>query len=150
VVLGGLVALVAAQVLDDVLQFSLQRPVEQVSLLPFPNRVKSVALATLGGVLRPLSKASAGGVALALGPRSALLPIVTVGAAVGAIITYSQHRRRYLVALESADASATNGSCPSADKSTPSSCSPRRCSVSYPVNRCGRGSSVFSITPFPK
>ncbi|MGE0158081.1 MAG: cyclic nucleotide-binding domain-containing protein [Gemmatimonadales bacterium] len=101
-VLGGLFTLIVAQAVDDVLQFSLQRPVEQVSLLPFPNRVKSVALATLGGVLRPLSKASAGGIALALGPRSALLPVITVGAAVSALVTYSQHRRRYLFALESA------------------------------------------------
>ena len=101
-VLGGLVMLVAAQALDDVLQFSLQRPVEQVSLLPFPSRVKSVALATLGGVLRPLSKASAGGIALVLGPRSAVLPVVTVVAALAAVVTYSRHRRRYLFALESA------------------------------------------------
>jgi HEAT repeat protein len=100
--LGGLAALIVAQALDDVLQFSLQRPVEQVSLLPFPGRVKSVALATLGGVLRPLSKASAGAVALALGPRSAALPAVTVAAAAAALLTYSRHRRRYLFALESA------------------------------------------------
>lgn len=101
-VVGGLVALVVAQALDDILQFSLQRPVEQVSLLPFPTRVKSVALATLGGVLRPLSKASAGGIALVLGPRSALLPAITVATAVAAAVTYSRHRRRYLSALESA------------------------------------------------
>ena len=55
-VFGGLSMLVIAQALDDILQFSLQKPVEQVSLLPFPGRVKSVALATLGGVLRPLSE----------------------------------------------------------------------------------------------
>ncbi len=101
-VFGGLAALVVAQALDDILQFSLQRPVEQVSLLPFPTRVKSVALATLGGVLRPLSKASAGGIALVLGPRSALLPTITVATAVAAAVTYSRHRRRYLSALESA------------------------------------------------
>ncbi|MEQ1855228.1 MAG: cyclic nucleotide-binding domain-containing protein [Longimicrobiales bacterium] len=99
---GGLAALVVAQALDDVLQFSLQRPVEQVSLLPFPARVKSVAAATLGGVLRPLSKASAGGIALALGPRSALLPLITVGTALVAAATYSRHRRRYISALEGA------------------------------------------------
>jgi HEAT repeat protein len=99
---GGLAALVAAQALDDILQFSLQRPVEQVSLLPFPARVKSVAAATLGGVLRPLSKASAGGIALAVGPRSLLLPLITVGTAVIAAATYSRHRRRYISALESA------------------------------------------------
>jgi HEAT repeat protein len=101
-VLGGLVMLVAAQALDDILQFSVQRPVERVSLLPFPSRVKSIASATLGGVLRPLAKASAGGIALALGPRSAALPIVTVAAALAALVTYSRHRRRYLFALESA------------------------------------------------
>jgi HEAT repeat protein len=99
---GGLAALVVAQALDDILQFSLQRPVEQVSLLPFPARVKSVALATLGGVLRPLSKASAGGIALAVGPRSALLPLITVATALAAAFTYSRHRRRYISALESA------------------------------------------------
>ena len=52
-----------AQALDDILQFSLQKPVEQVSLLPFPGRIKSAALATLGGVLRPLAKATGGGIA---------------------------------------------------------------------------------------
>ena len=101
-VVGGLAALVVAQALDDILQFSLQRPVEQVSLLPFPARVKSVALATLGGVLRPLSKATGGGIALVLGPRSALLPMITVGAALVAAVTYSRHRRRYISALEGA------------------------------------------------
>jgi len=99
---GGLAALVVAQAVDDVLQFSLQRPVEQVSMLPFPARMKSVAAATLGGVLRPLSKASAGGIALALGPRSVLLPAITVGTALVAAVTYSRHRRRYISALESA------------------------------------------------
>jgi len=94
--------LVAAQALDDVLQFSLQKPVEQVSLLPFPNRVKSVALATLGGVLRPLSKASAGGVALTLSSRPEFLPFATVAAALTAAFTYSRHRRRYLTALDGA------------------------------------------------
>jgi len=101
-VVGGLYMLVVAQALDDILQFSLQKPVEQVSLLPFPNRVKSVALATLGGVLRPLSKASAGGVALALAGRAELLPFATVAAALTAAFTYSRHRRRYLTALDSA------------------------------------------------
>ncbi len=101
-VVGGLYMLVAAQALDDILQFSLQKPVEQVSLLPFPNRVKSVALATLGGVLRPLSKASAGGVALALASRPQLLPYATVAAALTAAVTYSRHRKRYITALDSA------------------------------------------------
>ncbi|MDH3207028.1 MAG: cyclic nucleotide-binding domain-containing protein [Gemmatimonadota bacterium] len=101
-VIGGLYMLVAAQALDDILQFSLQKPVEQVSLLPFPNRVKSVALATLGGVLRPLSKASAGGVALTLSARPELLPFATVATALTAAFTYSRHRRRYMTALDSA------------------------------------------------
>jgi len=101
-VFGGLTMLVVAQATDDILQFSLQKPVEQVSLLPFPTRTKSVALATLGGVLRPLSKASAGAIALALGTTSALLPYATVAAAVTAALTYTRHRRRYVTALESA------------------------------------------------
>jgi HEAT repeat protein len=101
-VLGGLTMLVAAQALDDTLQFSLQKPVEQVSLLPFPLRVKSVALATLGGVLRPLSKASAGVIALTLSSRQDLLPWATVAAALVATVTYTRHRRRYVSALEGA------------------------------------------------
>lgn len=99
-VLGGLTALVVAQALDDILQFSLQQPVEQVSLLPFPGRVKSAALATLGGVLRPLSKASAGGIALVARPE--MLPFATVASAAVAFATYAQHRRRYMAALEDA------------------------------------------------
>ncbi|HET9948582.1 MAG TPA: hypothetical protein VFQ22_06650, partial [Longimicrobiales bacterium] len=101
-VFGGLYALVIAQALDDILQFSLQKPVEQVSLLPLPNRTKSVTLATLGGVLRPLSKASAGAFALVLGARSPLLPLATVAAALVATLAYSRHKRRYLTALEGA------------------------------------------------
>lgn len=101
-VFGGLFMLVIAQALDDILQFSLQKPVEQVSLLPFPGRVKSVALATLGGVLRPLSKAAAGGIALGLGSQPRLLPLATVASAGAALAAYSRHRQRYMSALEGA------------------------------------------------
>jgi HEAT repeat protein len=101
-VFGGLAAFLFAQALDDVLQFSLQKPVEQVSLLPFPGRVKSTALATLGGVLRPLSKASGGGIALMLATRPQLLPMATVAAAATAVAAYSRHRERYMKALEGA------------------------------------------------
>lgn len=99
---GGLAVLIVAQALDDILQFSLQKPVEQVSLLPFPGRVKSVALATLGGVLRPLSKAAGGGIALAFADTPRLLPIATVGAASVAVGAYSRHRKLYMSALERA------------------------------------------------
>jgi HEAT repeat protein len=101
-VFGGVIVLAAAQALDDILQFSLQKPVEQVSLLPFPSRVKSVVLATLGGVLRPLAKATAGGLALALAGWPELLPIATVMAALLAFGTYTRHRAIYMAALESA------------------------------------------------
>jgi len=101
-VFGGLSMLVVAQALDDILQFSLQKPVEQISLLPFPNRVKSVALATLGGVLRPLSKASGGAIALGLGSRADLLPWATLGSALVAAVTYTRHRLLYVTALEGA------------------------------------------------
>ena len=101
-VFGGVVVLAAAQALDDILQFSLQKPVEQISLLPFPGRVKSVVLATLGGVLRPLAKATAGGLALALAGWPALLPLATVAAALVAFATYTRHRPIYMAALESA------------------------------------------------
>jgi HEAT repeat protein len=99
---GGLLMLVFAQALDDVLQFSLQKPVEQVSLLPFPSRVKSVALATLGGVMRPLSKAAGGGIALAFAGVPRALPLATLVSAGAAVAAYTQHRTRYLRALESA------------------------------------------------
>ena len=101
-VLGGLAVLVVAQALDDILQFSLQKPVEQVSLLPFPSRVKSVAMTTLGGVLRPLSKAAGGGIALALVEQQRLLPVATVASASLAVAAYSSHRGRYMRALEDA------------------------------------------------
>lgn len=101
-IFAGLSMLVVAQALDDILQFSLQKPVEQVSLLPFPARVKSIALATLGGVLRPLSKAAGGGIALALADQPRLLPMATVGAASVAVAAYSRHRVRYMRALEGA------------------------------------------------
>lgn len=101
-VFGGLMALVVAQALDDILQFSLQKPVEQVSMLPFPGRVKSVALATLDGVLRPLSKAAGGGIALGLSGAPHLLPFATIASATVAFGTYTRHRHRYMTALESA------------------------------------------------
>jgi HEAT repeat protein len=101
-VVGGLSMLVVAQALDDMLQFSLQKPVEQVSLLPFPGRVKNAALATLGGVLRPLSKAAAGGIALGLTAHRGLLPVATLAAASAAVVVYTRHRRSYMAALESA------------------------------------------------
>lgn len=101
-ILGGLSMLVVAQALDDILQFSLQKPVEQVSLLPFPSQIKSVALATLGGVLRPLSKAAGGGIALAFADQPHVLPLATVACASVAVATYSRHRDRYMRALEGA------------------------------------------------
>ena len=99
---GGVWALAGLQSLDDILQHSLQKPVEQVSLLPFPAKVKSAVLATLGGVLRPLSKAGAGIIAVVLASRAELLPIVTVVSAASAFFIYTRHRRAYMSALEGA------------------------------------------------
>lgn len=99
---GGVWALAALQSIDDILQHSLQKPVEQVSLLPFPGRVKSAAIATLGGVLRPLSKAAAGGIAILLASRVDLLSWATVIAAASAFFIYTRHRRTYMNALEAA------------------------------------------------
>jgi HEAT repeat protein len=101
-VAGGVWALAGLQSLDDILQHSLQKPVEQVSLLPFPRKVKSAAIATLGGVLRPLSKAAAGGIAIVLASRADLLPIVTALAAASAFLIYTRHRKTYMNALEAA------------------------------------------------
>ncbi len=101
-VLGGVLALAGLQALDDILQFSLQKPVEQVSLLPFPGAKKSAVLATFGGVLRPASKAAAGGLVLLLVGRQELLPLATVLSATVAFVAYTRHRQRYLAALEGA------------------------------------------------
>jgi len=101
-VAGGLAVLAVAQALDDILQFSLQKPVEQVSLLPFPARTKSVTLATMGGVLRPISKAAGGALALVHLARPEVLPLATVAAALAAVAAYSRHRGRYVSALEGA------------------------------------------------
>ena len=84
-VAGGVWALAGLQSLEDILQHSLQKPVEQVSLLPFPRTVKGAVIATLGGVLRPLSKAAAGVIAVVLASRAELLPVVTVISAAGAL-----------------------------------------------------------------
>jgi HEAT repeat protein len=114
-VAGGVMALVALQSIDDIMQFSLQKPVEQVSLLPFPGAVKSAAMATLGGVLRPLSKAAAGGVALGVAARPELLPLATVISAAVAVAIYARHRRTYMAALEGALARHTVDFSPGAD-----------------------------------
>lgn len=101
-VAGGVLALAGLQALDDMLQFSLQKPVEQVSLLPFPGAKKSAVLATLNGVLRPVSKAGAGALALVLAGNQGVLPLATVAAAMVAFVAYTRHRPRYLAALEGA------------------------------------------------
>lgn len=101
-VTGGVYALAGLQSLDDILQHALQKPVEQVSLLPFPGKIKSAAMATLGGVLSPLSKAAAGGLALALATRAELLPLITVASAAVAFMIYTRHRTTYMAALENA------------------------------------------------
>lgn len=89
---GGVWALAGLQSVEDILQHSLQKPVEQVSLLPFPRQVKGAVLATLGGVLRPLSKAAAGLIAVVLASRAELLPVLTVISAAGAFFIYMRHR----------------------------------------------------------
>lgn len=101
-VVGGIFGLAGLQALDDILQFSLQKPVEQVSLLPFPGNRKSAALATLQGVLRPVSKAAAGALALIFAGTQGVLPLLTVAAAMLAFVAYTRHRPRYLAALEGA------------------------------------------------
>lgn len=99
---GGIWPLAGLQITDDVLQFSVQKPVEQVSLLPFPKHVKSATVTTMGGVLRPLSKAGAGVITLLLVTHLGLLPWATVAAALLALVAYTRHRRAYLAALDDA------------------------------------------------
>lgn len=102
VLFGGLWGLAALQALDDILQFSVQKPVEQVSLLPFPGAVKSAAMATLGGVIRPLSKAVGGGLAILLLSKGQVIPILTAASATLAFVVMLRHRKVYLAALEHA------------------------------------------------
>jgi len=101
-VFGGIPLVFLLQVMDDSLRSSIERPAEQVSLLPFPRRIKEPAYTTISGVLRPLARALTAWAAifLALWPLS--LPIATMVAAGGAALLYSRHRRLYLQALEGA------------------------------------------------
>ena len=101
-VFGGIWILAGVQALDDTLQFSVQKPVEQVSLLPFPGPVKSSAMAMLGGVMRPLSKAGGGVIAIFLMTRGNVVPILTAASAGVAFIALLRHRRLYMAALASA------------------------------------------------
>lgn len=105
--LGSFGVLVALQFLDEVLRHSIERPVEQVSLLPFPPRVKNGAHTTLHGVLRPLTKAVGGGIALLLVARPNLIPVVVAVASGGAALALRRHRGLYLHALETALAQHT-------------------------------------------
>ena len=98
-VLGGVWILAALQAVDDILQHSVQRPVEQVSLLPFPGPLKSAAVATLGGVVRPLSEAGAGILAILLATHAGAVPWVMVATAAGALALVARHRRLYMEAL---------------------------------------------------
>lgn len=101
-VLGGVWILAALQAVDDILQHSVQKPVEQVSLLPFPGPLKSASLATLGGVVRPLAEAGAGLLAILLASRTAIVPWITVATAATALALVFRHRRLYMGALEKA------------------------------------------------
>ncbi len=101
-VFSGFLVRAALQVLDDVLQHSLQKPVEQVSLLPFAGRVKSASAATIGGVVKPLSQAAGGLLAIALISQGRLLAFATVATATMAFALLTRHRGLYLAALESA------------------------------------------------
>lgn len=98
-VFGGIWILAALQALDDILQFSVQKPVEQVSLLPFAGAVKSATMATLSGVMRPASKATAGVIAIFLMAQDHVVPILTAAAATATFVLLLRHRRLYMNAL---------------------------------------------------
>lgn len=101
-VFGGVWILAGLQALDDTLQFSVQKPVEQVSLLPFPGVVKSSAMAMMGGVMRPLSKAGGGVIAIFLMSRGQIVPVLTAASAGVAFFALLRHRKLYMAALASA------------------------------------------------
>jgi len=83
-------------------RFSIERPAEQVSLLPYPRRIKEPAYTTISGVLRPLSRAATAWAAVFLVIWPLSLPIATLAAATAAMLLYTRHRKLYLSALEEA------------------------------------------------
>ena len=101
-ILGGIVAIASLRAFEEALGDSLQTPVEQVSLLPFPGKVKSAAVTTLDGVLTPVSTAAAGVMALLLTGRPEWLAPLTVAAGGMAFLVYLRHRSTYMQALEQA------------------------------------------------
>ena len=101
-VLGGLPVLFLLQVMDDSLRNSIEKPAKQVSLLPFPRRVKGPAYTTIGGVLRPAASALTAAAAILMTRQPASLPVATAIAAAAAMLVYTRHRRLYLAALEEA------------------------------------------------
>lgn len=101
-VVGSFWLLVLLQVLEEVLEKAVGRAVEQVSLLPFPPNVKSAAHTTLHGVIRPLSTAVGGVIALLFVTRSEALPYVTALGAGAAFFVLRRHRPLYIHALQEA------------------------------------------------
>jgi HEAT repeat protein/MFS family permease len=102
-VFGTLLAIASLRFLDEALGEAIEKPAQQVTLIPFPPRTKNAAFATLDGVLRPL--AQAGGALLALFlltrfPNSP--PWVTAGIGAASFLVLTGHRRRYLSTLEEA------------------------------------------------
>ena len=100
--LGGLPILFLLQMFDDSLRFSVERPSEQVSLLPYPRRIKEPAYTTISGVLRPLARAATASAAILLAMWPLSLPLATFVSASAALFVYTRHRRLYLGALEDA------------------------------------------------
>ncbi|MFQ5537346.1 MAG: cyclic nucleotide-binding domain-containing protein [Gemmatimonadota bacterium] len=101
-VFGGFAARALLQIVEDTLQNALQKPVEQISLVPFTGPLKNAVAVTLGGILRPLSQAAGGGLAIILLARGNWLAVATTIFAVLAFLSALRHRRVYLAALEEA------------------------------------------------
>jgi HEAT repeat protein len=99
---GSFLVLAILRLLDDVLEQSIQKATEQVSLLPFPTRVRNAAFTILDGVLKPMAQASAALLAFALVTRPDILGWVIIASASAAFLVVSRHARVYLAALEEA------------------------------------------------
>lgn len=94
----------ALRFLDEALGEAVEKPAQQITLIPFPPRTKNAAFATLDGVLRPLAQAAGafGALLLVNGGRSDLMPWIIAGLGGVSFLVLTGHRSRYLATLEEA------------------------------------------------
>lgn len=95
----GVWILAGAFATDDILQNSVQKGWEHISLVPFSGPVKSAAIATLDGVIQPLARAAGGVVTILLVSRLPLVSAIMTASAVLSFVVFLRHRKLYVAAL---------------------------------------------------